>query len=296
MRAILLTLLLLLALPATQASVPAPLPPLNELVEQGLDEAEDFIEGFIKQHPDHAQAYYMRGAIMGMQASDSIFSAMSYAKKSLKSFTRAVELEPSSVEYRQGLISFYMAAPGIAGGDMDKAWQHIEALREYDSKTALQIELAYWQVEENEAKFQATLARGIEAFPEHPDFHYRAGLIAQEDKAFEQALSHFDSCIGKTVQSEMAESIRLNCLYQVGRTALFSEQQIERGINALETYQQRELPSNVPGKAWAQARLAALYVLVGRMHEAQQLVASIEAGEDDNLAAELKSLRQRVNQ
>lgn len=295
MRVLLFTLTLVLAMPTVFAAEPPALPPLNELMENGLDEAEEFIDDFVEANPNHAEAHFMRGAIMGMQASDSIFSALGYAKKSLSSFQRAVELEPTSVEYRQGLISFYMAAPGIAGGDMDKAWQHIQTMQEYDRKTALQMELAFWQVEEEQDKFQAALTRGLEEFAEHPDFHYRAGLIAQEEKDFTQAYTHFDSCLATSIESELAASIELNCLYQVGRTALFSEQRLADGIAALEDYQQRTLPNNVPGKEWAQARLAALYLLADRSDDAQQLVQSIDAGDDENLAEELKSLRQRVN-
>lgn len=294
MRLVVLLLIVLLALPAVASSPPV-LPPLNELMAGGLDDAEEFIDDFVKEHPDHAQAHFMRGAIMGMQASDSIFSALGYAKKSLSSFQRAVELEPASVEYRQGLISFYMAAPGIAGGDMELAWQHIEAMREFDGKAALQMELAYWQVEEDDAKFQATLQRGLEEFAEHPDFHFRAGLVAQEQKSFDQAYAHFDTCLTTDIETEAATSVELNCLYQIGRTALFSEQRVADGIRALEDYQQRELTDNVPGKEWAQARLAALYLLADRKSDAQQLVQVIDAGDDENLAEELKSLRQRVN-
>ncbi|HET8817588.1 MAG TPA: hypothetical protein VFM61_09090 [Pseudidiomarina sp.] len=294
MRALLLTFTLLLVIPAVVAAESPALPSLNDLMKGGLDEAEEFIESFVDEHPDHAEAHYMRGAIMGMQASDSIFSALGYAKKSLSSFQRAVELEPESVEYRQGLISFYMAAPGIAGGDMDKAWQHIQTMQDYDAKTALQMELAYWQVQEDEDKFKAALNRGLEKFSEHPDFYYRAGLMAQEEQHFDQAHDHFDACIGTTIETEMAASIELNCLYQVGRTALFSEQRVADGIAALEDYQQRELPNNVPGKEWAKARLAALYLLADRTDDAQQLVQTIDAGDDENLAEELESLRQRV--
>ncbi|GAB2907280.1 hypothetical protein [Rheinheimera gaetbuli] len=51
------------------------------------------------------------------------FLALSYAKKSLPCLEQAVALQPHNISYSKGLMSFYLGAPGIAGGDKQLAWQ-----------------------------------------------------------------------------------------------------------------------------------------------------------------------------
>jgi tetratricopeptide (TPR) repeat protein len=48
-------------------------------------------------------------------------SALKYAKKTVRAFERAVELDPSNLEALTDVFEYYLQAPGIAGGGMDKA-------------------------------------------------------------------------------------------------------------------------------------------------------------------------------
>jgi tetratricopeptide (TPR) repeat protein len=50
------------------------------------------------------------------------------ARRVRNEFERAVELDPASVPGRQGLVDFYSIAPGIMGGDMNKARVHAAEL------------------------------------------------------------------------------------------------------------------------------------------------------------------------
>jgi hypothetical protein len=57
-------------------------------MDMDIDEAEDWIEKVVKDKLSGAEAHYVRGTIVGRQASGSIFSVLSYAKKSVNSFTK----------------------------------------------------------------------------------------------------------------------------------------------------------------------------------------------------------------
>jgi TPR repeat protein len=97
-------------------------------MDMDLDEAEDWIEKAVKDKLSGAEAHYVRGTIMGRQASGSIFSVLSYAKKSVNGFTKAVKLEPDSIKYLTGLMQFHTSVPSIAGGDIDIVKAQIEKL------------------------------------------------------------------------------------------------------------------------------------------------------------------------
>jgi tetratricopeptide (TPR) repeat protein len=49
------------------------------------------------------------------------FSALGYAKKTVRAFERAVELNPSNLEALSDLFEYYLQAPGIGGGGLDRA-------------------------------------------------------------------------------------------------------------------------------------------------------------------------------
>jgi tetratricopeptide (TPR) repeat protein len=62
------------------------------------------------------------GRAYGQKASHAIlFNALSLAKKVCSAFERAVELNPENIHAMSDLGEFYVAAPGIVGGGLDKA-------------------------------------------------------------------------------------------------------------------------------------------------------------------------------
>jgi tetratricopeptide (TPR) repeat protein len=62
------------------------------------------------------------GRAYGLKAAHTnLFSALSLAKKVCSSFERAVALDPANIHAMSDLGEFYVAAPGIVGGGLDKA-------------------------------------------------------------------------------------------------------------------------------------------------------------------------------
>jgi tetratricopeptide (TPR) repeat protein len=51
----------------------------------------------------------------------SFLSALGYAKKTVRAFERAVELGPSNLEALSDVFEYYLQAPGMVGGGVDKA-------------------------------------------------------------------------------------------------------------------------------------------------------------------------------
>lgn len=109
-----------------------------------MDDAEDVANKAVKVFPNSAELHYLRGVIMGNQAQSSIFSALSYAEKSLQSFIKATELEPTTIKYRKALMSFYLAAPSIAGGDEDLALIQLNAIRKADELEGASSQVSFY--------------------------------------------------------------------------------------------------------------------------------------------------------
>lgn len=92
-----------------------------------VDKAVEHMEEAVELKPEEANYQYGLGAAYGTEAqSAGIFRQAILAPRVKKAFARAVELNPRHLEAHIGLARYYQQAPGIMGGDMDKAWQEAE--------------------------------------------------------------------------------------------------------------------------------------------------------------------------
>ena len=103
------------------------------------DQGISACERAVKLEPRDSSFHLWLGRIYGEKADHTSFlSAVGMAKKVHTEFERAVELDPSNWEARTDLAEFYLEAPGIIGGDKDKARAQAQAL------TSLNPPMAHW--------------------------------------------------------------------------------------------------------------------------------------------------------
>jgi TPR repeat protein len=250
-----------------------------------LDEAEDWIEKAVKTNVNDAQAYYVRGAIMGRQASGSIFSALSYAEKSVNSFTKAVELQPDSIKYRKGLMQFHTGAPSIAGGDLDIAKVQIEKIRQLDPKAGLEAEINYELSQDNDALADALLQQAKQTYKDIPDFFFQAGMFQQRQENYQAAFEELTVAISKNAETEESVVAKYNALYQLGRTSVLGENNIDAGIKALnEVIGEAPDIDGMAPKPWAEFRLANLMALNLQTLEAKAIYLRLAKTDNKELA------------
>jgi hypothetical protein len=264
-------------------------------MDTDLDEAEDWIEKAVKANVNDAQAYYVRGAIMGRQASGSIFSALSYAEKSVNSFTKAVELQPDSIKYRKGLMQFHTGAPSIAGGDLDIAKVQIEKIRQLDPKAGLEAEINYELSQDNDALADALLQQAKQTYKDIPDFFFQAGMFQQRQENYQAAFEELTLAISKNAETEESVVAKYNALYQLGRTSVLGENNIDAGIKALNEYI-GEAPDidGIAPKPWAEFRLANLMALNSQTLEAKTIFLRLAKTDNKELAKQAKKAAKAI--
>jgi tetratricopeptide (TPR) repeat protein len=90
------------------------------------------LEGFeraVELQPGNADYQYWLGSASFEHIDDvGMLSKMSLASGGRKAFEKAIALDPNQVEARVGLSQFYVGAPAIAGGSVDKAKEQANAL------------------------------------------------------------------------------------------------------------------------------------------------------------------------
>lgn len=258
----------------------------QHLSEKQLDEAEDIAENWVKNEPENAAAWHTRGIVMAQQAQDAFFSALSYAGKSLESFEKAVELAPDSLKYRNALMQFYLMAPSMAGGDDEKALAQIEAIEEIDPAQGMLAKIGYFRQHEKDEQATELLKKALANYPTNADVLVYAGFQEQRNENYEKALSHFEQAVsGESAEGDSS----VMALYQIGRTSVLAETQVDEGIHALRQYLKSELPENAPGTHWANFRLAQLLSLKGNDEESKQLLAELKEIDDKELQKQISS-------
>jgi tetratricopeptide (TPR) repeat protein len=120
-------------------------------------------EKAVELDPKNADYHYFLGTTSGYKAEHANwFSGLSLARKTQHEFLTAVELNPNDVEAQRDLISYYIAAPGIAGGGDEKAQAQITEL---EVAHPVPARLARMELYENRKKFTeaSNEARGVVA-------------------------------------------------------------------------------------------------------------------------------------
>ena len=96
-----------------------------------LDESLKLVREALKQTDidtrNKALAYMMLGSINGRRAKKGgFFSKLTYGTQIKNHFLKAKEIAPDLPEVHLGLGTFYLLAPAIAGGDLNKAVEELE--------------------------------------------------------------------------------------------------------------------------------------------------------------------------
>ena len=278
-----------------------------------LDESEELSDDSIEAYPDNARLYYLRGVVMGSQAQSSIFSALGYAEKSLNSFVKATELAPEEVQYKRALMSFYMAAPSIAGGDEDLGKAELDKIKALDPLEGAASEVAFYQMSDEMDKAKATLKKAMEQFKDEINFPFQLGSLYAREEDYADAMRYFQKAADMPlpeftrdpVTGEIDRNYRrnakaqLDAVYQVGRTAVVSETDTKAGIAAMGRLQaavqsSKLAPNDLPNMNWASARLTELYLQDGNKSAAKAELEKVRYGEDENLEDQVKKLKKQL--
>lgn len=264
-------------------------------IEDDLDDAEELIEASFKLDSSNGMTAFYRGMIMGRQASNAIFSALSYAKKSQDSFALAVELEPDNVEYRRGLMMFHLSAPSIAGGDESIAITQLEAIKQMSDYQGWHAQLMFHQQTDDNKGYLETINAAIQQYPNIPDFYALQGLTLQSDKQYEQAIALFVTAAQQESALEESDNYKHMAVYQIGRTSVLSESWLQQGHDALLDYlQNAPEDAGLPNKEWATYRLAQILHFQSKDSQAKSLLKMLGKTSDKELKKISRKLLKQI--
>jgi tetratricopeptide (TPR) repeat protein len=224
------------------------------LAQEDLDNAVLWFEKAVVLDAASSENQLWLGRAYGSQAQKAnVFKQASLAGKVKKTFEKAVALDSNNIDARFALIDYYLQAPGIMGGSVEKA--RAEAA-EIGKRDGLRGHRALGRIAEYEKNFDVALvayARAEKEFPgKREPFFWMTNLYSKQ-KEYGKAFDVME----KLLHEQPAE---LLACFQIGSLAAQSGERLDRGKECLELYLARE-----PKKA--EPSLAATHLVLGRIYE-----------------------------
>ncbi len=136
----------------------------------------------------------------------------------------AVKLDPELVDARLDLIRYYMIAPRIVGGNVDKAGAQVPQLSRRDAGLGAfaQGYIDYREKKYDPARRELQEAVRLASSKERKELALLwLGYLSQETQKYDEAFDAFE---------------QIPSLYEIGRTAVFCGCRLERGEEALRQY------------------------------------------------------------
>ena len=260
----------------------------TEAALKHADVAEALLEKAIKLDQSNADYQHWYATVScNLASSASMFSAMGYAKRCKKAYETALKLAPQNPRSYIALGSFYAQAPGIVGGDKDKALQLAAKLATLDAVQGAILQLKATDISDDN-QFNALLASSAILRSRPESYFQRAMTLAAEDK-FDLAIVQLQQALAQAATDDDALATQTESRYQLARCAVLGKTAVAEGIAAMQQYLQDNPASD--RHDWAQLRLAQLYVLSKEADKAKAISEPLLAStDDDKLKAELKKL------
>lgn len=213
--------------------------------------------------PKNAQAFYWLGNAYGNRIGDvAMLSKMSYARKLRDAFEQAIKLDPTLVDARSSLLQFYLQAPSIIGGGVDKARAQAIEIAKYDRAQGFIAQASIAMYEEKPAE---ALKAYEQAYALKPDnAQVKMSLILGYQK-----LDRWKDAYAIAKQWADDEPSKAAPRYQIGRIAAESGQYLPEGEAALRIFLTMAHEANNPEPKYAHYRLGQILAQAGRKDEAR---------------------------
>jgi tetratricopeptide (TPR) repeat protein len=213
------------------------------------DEAVDWLEQAVKKN-DRSSLYYQwlgtAYSVKGTAANP--LSRMSLLGSLKHAMERSIELDSSNVEARINLLQFYLQAPAIMGGGVDKAREQAAAIM---ARNPYQGRLQNASIAENQ-KDSITAERTLRdlgaAFPDSSAPAVQFAIYYYTAKRYDDAFRVLEDRLRRSPNDGAA-------LYQLGRVGAVSSTKLDRAQWALDRFLQMPHKRGTPSVAAAHWRV-----------------------------------------
>jgi tetratricopeptide (TPR) repeat protein len=192
-----------------------------------MDDAVKSFERAVALDPRSSEYHMWLGHGYSRQLAGANFMRQGFiARRAGAAYNKAVELDPKSIPAAEARLEFFMGAPSIVGGGMDKARAEADRIQ---GLSAYRGAFAKGKVEEkaeDHARAEATYRAQMRAYPDSSEPFVTLATFLQARNRFPEAFTLIDERLAKLPHDTTA-------MYQLGRAAALSGTELNRGEASL---------------------------------------------------------------
>jgi tetratricopeptide (TPR) repeat protein len=259
--------------------------------------AINYLENAVNLNGAVAKYHFMLGNAYGVKAQrDGIFGKVGAASNCKAQYITAICLDAKFTEARENIIEFYLQAPGIVGGSVEKAVAESDTIKTYDPyagyiaearvrgyqkdkvkqeecyRKAISIDpknvnayKALWLLymdENNGTKADEIFKKAAATVGNKSDLYFQAGLFYVGKNDFAKAREMFETALKK-------DPLNYAVYYQFGKVDLLTGTDLYQGLSYFEKYIQAPDVKNAPGHEYAYWRMGMMYEKLGKADSAR---------------------------
>ena len=226
--------------------------------------AVDWFEKAVQREDDNATYHLWLGNALGDEAQKASKLRQPFLARRVKNeFERAVALDPRSVLARQGLVDFYSIAPGIMGGDMDKARQQAAELLALSPMRGHYALARIAERQKDTVTAEREIRAAVAAQPDSTFGYANLAAFYRRHNRWDDAFAAWDALI--TARPDLAVAHANWGIYSA-----ISGRYYERGERELRHYLDNLPPDALPATiSTTRFRLGQIYEKTGRAEQAR---------------------------
>ena len=193
------------------------------------DDAVDWFEKAVKLDDKNAEYHLWLARGLGTVAQHAnVFRQPFLAKRVKSEFERTVQLDPQSIGGHEGLLSFYVQAPGIMGGSIDKARAESELIAKISPLRGHFARATIADHEKDHAGAEREYRAAVAEFPDSLGATTTLSNALINWKRGDEAFAPLDAFLARHPGDLFAT-------WGLGRVAAITGKQLDRGEQAIRT-------------------------------------------------------------
>jgi len=231
--------------------------------EADFDLAADYAEKAVKL-ADSVSEYHLNYArvLLAKTSQSGAAGAFLAARKGKKEYERAIEVDPNNLEARYELCLYLLVAPGLIGGDKEKAREQAAAISSKDEIFGSFAWASVYEREQNTAKAESLFMRAVEIDTSSTaEALYGLGYFYERNQRYDEAIGIFKQIAGNRPDDLVA-------VFQLGRAYLDAKTDLEAAQAAFTRYLAEGPAPDGPDEAMTRWRLGQVYDLEGKRDSA----------------------------
>jgi tetratricopeptide (TPR) repeat protein len=215
--------------------------------------AAEWFERAVKMNPKSAVYYDWLGRAYGTQAQHAnAFRLPFLARKTKNAWETALAIDPDNLDVRDDLIIFYTRAPGFVGGNKEKARAMAVEIRNRNPYRGSIAAANLCAADKDTVCVERELEGMVTTYPDSAAVYAALAAFYANQKRFDKAFTVLDERL-------RAKPNEPTALYQLGRTASLSGQNLDQGEEAFKTLLADPTPGRGPAPASIHYRLGMIY-------------------------------------